>query len=182
MRAAVIPGVRTRHAVVGELVADGRPRLPAVVGARQHLAEPAVALRHVDAIRIRGRSLHMVDLPAREMRTGDLPLLALAVGGENERALLRPDEDSDPAHDMLRWWKAENIRSDRSRPDRQSRLQRWALPQLSTDPEHVRDAEGQAAMLHIKASTIVGQRRRGVHRRAELDEQPIRRIDPRETE
>ena len=49
VRRAVVPLVRAGHAVVGELVADRLPGLAAVVGALDHLAEPAAGLRRVDA-------------------------------------------------------------------------------------------------------------------------------------
>ena len=66
VRRAVVPLMRARHAVVLELVADRLPRLAAVVGALDHLAEPAAALRRVDAIRVRRRPLEVIHLPAAE--------------------------------------------------------------------------------------------------------------------
>ena len=77
MRRAVVPLVRAGLAVVDELVADGLPGLAAVVGALDHLAEPAAGLRGVDPIRVGGRALEVVHLPAGEMRAGDVPLLRL---------------------------------------------------------------------------------------------------------
>src|SRR5690348_3647240 len=98
MRTAVIPCVRARDAVVGELVANRLPGLAAVVGARHHLAEPAAALRDVDAVRIRRGTLHVIDLPAREMRPRYVPALSLPVGGESERPLPCADKHSYSAH------------------------------------------------------------------------------------
>ena len=74
------------------------PRFAAVVGALDDLPEPAAGLRGVDPVRIDGRALHVIDLPAAEMRAADVPLLALAVGRENERALSRADQNSYAAH------------------------------------------------------------------------------------
>src|SRR5581483_2301046 len=94
----VVPLVRARHAVVRELVADRGPRRAAVVRALHDLAEPAAALRSVDAVRVGRRAFHVVDLPAREMRAGDLPALALAVRGQYEPALARSDQHTNSAH------------------------------------------------------------------------------------
>ena len=49
-------------------------------------------------VRIDGRALHVIDLPAGEVRAVDVPLLALAVGGEDERAFARADQDSHSTH------------------------------------------------------------------------------------
>ena len=70
------------------------PGLAAVVGALDDLPEPAARLRRVDPVRIDGRALQVIDLPAAEERAADVPLLALAVGGEDERALAGADQNS----------------------------------------------------------------------------------------
>src|SRR5262249_52706372 len=88
-------------AVVDELVADGLPRPAAVARALDLLAEPATALRRVDAIRISGRALQVVNLPAREERAADLPLPALAVGCQDERAFACTYQDPYSAHFSL---------------------------------------------------------------------------------
>ena len=98
VRRAVVPLVRAGHAVVGELVAHRLPGLAAVVRALDHLAEPAAGLRRVEPVRIHRRALEVVDLPAPEVRAADVPLLALAVRRQDERALARADEYSYPAH------------------------------------------------------------------------------------
>src|SRR5689334_14236098 len=100
MRRAVVPLMRTGHAVVDELVADGFPCLAAIVRALHHLAEPAARLRRVDAVGIGRRSLHVVNLPAPEVRTTDVPLLPLAVGSQDKRAFARPDQHSHSAHGL----------------------------------------------------------------------------------
>src|SRR5208283_3561431 len=97
---AVIPLVRAGNAVVGEFVANRLPRLAAVVGTLNQLSEPASGLRGVDSIRIRRRALQMINLPAREMRSADVPFFALAVGRQNEGALARTHQHSDSAHTL----------------------------------------------------------------------------------
>ena len=92
-----VPG----DAVVGELVADRLPGLAAVVGALDQLPEPAAGLRGVDAVGIGGRALEVVDLPAGKVRAADVPLLALAVGGQDEGALARADQNSNRTHPLL---------------------------------------------------------------------------------
>ncbi len=66
VRRAVVPLVRAGNAVVGEVVADGRPGFAAVVGALHDLAEPAGGLRGVEAVWVGGRALEVVDFPAGE--------------------------------------------------------------------------------------------------------------------
>ena len=94
MRRAVVPLVRAGNAVVDELVVHRLPRLAAVVRALDHLPEPAAGLRCVQPVRVGGRSLDVVDLPAGKMRTADVPLFALAVRRQDERALARADQYS----------------------------------------------------------------------------------------
>ncbi len=84
VRGAVVPLVRAGDAVVGELVADGLPGFAAVVGALDELAEPAATLRGVDAVGVHGRAFEVVQLKAGEVRAADLPVLTLAVGGDDE--------------------------------------------------------------------------------------------------
>ena len=87
MLRAVVPLVRAGDAVVDELVADRLPGLAAVVGALDHLPEPAAGLRRIEPVRVNGRAFEVIDLPARKVRAADVPLLALAVRGQDERAL-----------------------------------------------------------------------------------------------
>ena len=98
VRRAVVPLVRAGDAVVHELVAHRLPRLAAVVGALDHLPEPAAGLRRVQPVRVGGRSLEVVDLPARKVGAADVPPLALAVRRQDERALARADQYSYSAH------------------------------------------------------------------------------------
>src|SRR4029453_12457382 len=103
MWCAVVPLVRSGHAVVDELVADRLPGLAAVVRSLDELTEPAARLRGVDAIGIGRRPLEVVDLPACEVRPADVPGLPLAVRRQDERALARPHQYSHAAHRRLLW-------------------------------------------------------------------------------
>src|SRR6185295_12887282 len=49
------------------------PRLTAIVRALNDLSEPAAGLRRVNAVWIHSRTLHVVNLPASEVRTTDVP-------------------------------------------------------------------------------------------------------------
>src|SRR4051812_17174120 len=95
---AVVPLVRARHAGVGKAVANRVPRLAAIVRALDLLPEPAGALRRVQPIRIDRRAFEVIHLPTTEQRTLYVPLLALAIGGQDERALARTDEKAYLAH------------------------------------------------------------------------------------
>src|SRR5438046_6651898 len=68
------------RARLGVLLPRRRPRLypslAAVIGAPNDLPEPAAGLRRIDAIRVGGRAREVLHLPARQMRTADVPLLA----------------------------------------------------------------------------------------------------------
>src|SRR5262249_13744013 len=101
MRRAVVPEVRAGHALVDELVADRLPGLAAVARALDDLSEPAARLRRVQSVRVGRRSLHVIDLPAAEVRAADVPLLAPAVRGHDERALARTYQHAYSAHSRL---------------------------------------------------------------------------------
>ena len=77
------------------------PRLTAVVGSLDDLAKPAAGLRRIQPIRVHGRAFQMVHLPAAKKRPADAPLLPLAVGGQNERALLGAYQNPYAAHTFL---------------------------------------------------------------------------------
>ena len=98
---AVIPEMGAGGALVGELVPHRLPALAPVVGALDDLPEPAAGLRGVEPIRLRRRTLQVVHLPAPEVRPADVPLLARAVGGQDEGALACADQYSYPAHRRL---------------------------------------------------------------------------------
>src|SRR5215813_8862484 len=112
MLCAVVPlmcGERRGGAVVREFVAltfgptagIGRrltrrrpglvPGFAAVVGALDHLAEPAAGLRGVDAVGIFRRALEVIDLPPSEVRARNLPVLAFAVSSKDECAFSGTD-------------------------------------------------------------------------------------------
>ena len=95
---AVVPLVSAGDALVRELVAHRLPGLAAVVRALDHLPEPAAGLRGVQPVRVNGRALEVINLPARKVRAADRPLLALAVRCQDERALPRANQHSYFAH------------------------------------------------------------------------------------
>src|SRR5215813_851520 len=55
------------------------PGLTAIVRSLDELAEPSAGLRHIDTVWIERGSLHVVDLPAGEVRTANIPPITLAV-------------------------------------------------------------------------------------------------------
>ena len=99
VRRAVVPLVRAGGAVVGELVVHRLPGLAAVVRPLNQLPEPAGRLRRVQPVRVGRRSLEVIDLPAAEMRSADLPLVAPAVGRRHERAFACANEHPYSAHE-----------------------------------------------------------------------------------
>src|SRR6266576_49552 len=125
MLRAVVPLVRGeglagfRGSVVDEFVAFGlgrssRPRggfargcsrldpsFATVIGALDNLPEPAAGLRGVNAVGTRGRSFHVITLPAGKMRAADGPFFAFAVRRQNERTFPCPHQHANFAHEML---------------------------------------------------------------------------------
>src|SRR3954452_10362534 len=97
-RRAVVPLVGAGDGRVAEVVADRLPGLAAVVGTLHELPVPAGRLRRIDAVRIGGRPFQVVHLPAAPERPVDLPVLALAVGRQDERTLARPHEHPHATH------------------------------------------------------------------------------------
>src|SRR5207245_8937414 len=73
-------------------------QIAALGAARHHRADAASGLRVVDPVRIGGRSLQMVDLPAPEVSAAHIPPLALSVRGQDECALACADQYSYTAH------------------------------------------------------------------------------------
>src|SRR5487761_304342 len=98
MRRPVVPLVRAGDAVIAELVADRFPGRAAVIRALDHLAEPPARLRRVQPVRVGRGPLHVVDLPAGEVRPADVPPLPPAVRRQHERALARADQYPYTAH------------------------------------------------------------------------------------
>src|ERR1035438_286169 len=101
---AVVPLVGADFPLVGELVAHRLPRLAAIAGALDQLAEPAAGLRCVQPVRVDRRALHMVDFPAPKVGAGDIPLLALAVRCQHERALLSAHQNAYFTHGFTLPW------------------------------------------------------------------------------
>src|SRR5438132_14155851 len=110
MLCAIVPLVRRqrfpcfRRSVVNELVAfpfghavrtfqffrtaaGCLPGFAGVVRALNDLPKPTAGLRGVDSIRVNRRTFHVINLPARKMRSPHLPSFTRAIRRENERAL-----------------------------------------------------------------------------------------------
>ena len=79
----------------------GLPGLAPVVRALDHLAEPPAGLRGIDPVRLCGRTLEVVHLPAREVRAAHVPPVALAVRREDERTFARADQYPYRGHPLL---------------------------------------------------------------------------------
>src|SRR5260370_31611382 len=77
------------------------PGFAAVIGALNQLSEPSAALPGVNPIKIPRPSLDVVKLPARKMRAADIPLFALAIRSQNERALACTHHNSYLTHAAL---------------------------------------------------------------------------------
>src|SRR5581483_5562919 len=100
---AVVPLVRSRYPIVGELIPDRLPGLAAVAGALHDLSEPAARLRCIDAVRVHGGALQVINLPAAEMGTAHIPCIPFAIGRQDKRAFFRPDEHPYFAHETSVW-------------------------------------------------------------------------------
>src|SRR5438477_12864107 len=98
---AVVPLMRPGRARVGELIPNRLPGGAPVVGALEHLPEPAAGLRGVEAVRVRRGSLEVIDLPAGEVGPAHLPAVALSVGHQDERAPACTDQYTYSAHPLL---------------------------------------------------------------------------------
>src|SRR5215510_4824099 len=98
---SVVPLVRAGFANVSELIAYRLPGFTAVVRALDQLAKPSAALRQIEPIRVGGRSFHMINLPACEERTLDLPLLTFAVRCHYECAFACANQYSHLTHFFL---------------------------------------------------------------------------------
>src|SRR5213080_283035 len=95
---AIVPLVSAGDAVIHKLVTYRLPCLATVVGALDQLPEPAAGLRRIQPIRVSGRSLQVVDLPAPEVGATDVPPFARCVRRQDERALPCTDQDPYPVH------------------------------------------------------------------------------------
>src|SRR5512142_354488 len=101
VRCTVIPLMRADDSLIGELIANRLPRLASIVRALDHLAKPAGGGRGIQPVRVSRRTFEVVDLPDRNEGAVDVASLALAVGCENERALMRPQQYSYSTHRVL---------------------------------------------------------------------------------
>src|SRR5207247_3108149 len=68
-------------------------------GQKQRLGDANPNLSQaINAIRVGGRTLHMINLPARKMRAVDFPFLTLSVRSKNECTFARTNQNTDLAH------------------------------------------------------------------------------------
>src|ERR1700730_18449398 len=86
---------------IRELVPYGIPCLRAVVGALDNLPEPTGVLGGIDRVGVSRRPLDVVDVPAGEVRSADVPLLALGIRGHHECTLVRANQYPNSAHASL---------------------------------------------------------------------------------
>src|ERR1700688_2819117 len=98
---AVIKLVCTWSSVVNKFVAYRLPRFPAIIRSLNHVTEPTAALRGIQPVGIRWRTLHVINFPARKMRPADIPLLAFSIRSKHERAFPRSYQNSHSAHSVL---------------------------------------------------------------------------------
>src|SRR5204862_1500646 len=84
--------------ISGHAAARCLPGFAPITGALDDLSEPAARLRGINAVRISRRSLHVVNLPAAEVGTADVPLFALAVRTENKSTFASTHQHSYLAH------------------------------------------------------------------------------------
>src|SRR5260370_36585243 len=62
------------------------PCLATIIGALNDLTEPRARLRRVNPVRLNRRPFHVINLPARKMRSIDFPVFALSVQRKDECA------------------------------------------------------------------------------------------------
>src|SRR5438045_5895014 len=78
-----------------------KERFPAVIGPLNDLSKPTAGLRNVNPVRIHRRPFRMINLPASEMWSVDLPVFPLPIRGQNKRTFPRPDQNSYSAHRFI---------------------------------------------------------------------------------
>src|SRR5690242_1101323 len=93
-----LPDCRTRSGGLLWIRSRLVPRLAAVVGTLNDLSEPAGALRRIKPVRVSGRPLEVVNLPAGKVGAADVPFFTLAVRRKNKCAFPSANEYADFAH------------------------------------------------------------------------------------
>src|SRR6266404_2701868 len=101
VRRAVVTLVSAGNAVVNKFVTYRLPSLAPVIRALDLLPKPAAGLRRIYPVRISGRALQMVDLPAPKKRPINVPPLPLPIRRQDESALPRPHQHPYSAHLIL---------------------------------------------------------------------------------
>src|SRR5689334_12936413 len=77
------------------------PGFSSVVGTLNDLSEPATGLGGKDSVRFARRTLDMINLPTGKVRAGNIPAIALPVGGQDKCAFACASQYSDLAHCLL---------------------------------------------------------------------------------
>src|SRR5882762_3054040 len=86
VRRAVVPLMSAGNAVVNKFVTYRLPSLAPVIRALDLLPKPAAGLRCIQPVRISGRALQMVDLPAPKKRPINVPPLSFPIRRQDESA------------------------------------------------------------------------------------------------
>src|SRR5262249_50180311 len=97
-RCAIVPLMCAGDAVVHKFVPHRLPRSAPIVGALDLLPEPAAGLRCIQPLRVSGRALEVIDLPAAKVGATDIPPGARGVRRQNEGTLACPHEYPYRAH------------------------------------------------------------------------------------
>src|ERR1700736_4932763 len=99
----VVPLVRAGNAIINEFVTFSlrrtigtlqllrcaTRRLPgftSIIGALNDLSKPGAGLRCIQTVRINWRTFDVIKLPPGKVRSINFPILALCVGGKDERS------------------------------------------------------------------------------------------------
>src|SRR3954469_11838649 len=113
---SIVPLVSAGYSIINEFIAFGLrhsfrafqffwiapwclPCFSAVARALDDLSEPGAGLRSVNPVRVDRGTLHVINLPAREMRPVHFPVFALRVRCKHKRAFFCSDQHSYSAHD-----------------------------------------------------------------------------------
>jgi hypothetical protein len=77
------------------------PGFASIVGALDELAEPSAGLRCINTIGIGRRSLEMIELKTREVRSAHIPFITFSIGRQDKGSFVRPHQHSYFAHYFL---------------------------------------------------------------------------------
>src|SRR5262249_89452 len=98
MGCAVVPFMRAGYTFVAKLVTHRLPGFAAIIRPLNDLPKPTAGLRREELVWVHGRTLDVVNLPTGKMRSGDLPVLPLAIRRQNESTFPCSDQNSYATH------------------------------------------------------------------------------------